>query len=180
MGVILRVLLEKYKQKIQQVTIYNRLEFKSISLTWQKNSSMIREVHCRCSSQSFAGLLMSATWRINSSAWLFSTWLENEKGNKMLRSRFWFDTFKWQNIDLWQPCLHVKEGVRSILTWTNSFHRLKDSRITPKIYKTTRWLTFQGLWEWLSWLWVVRNAMTCRSLIPYPRLRYVSHWKSHS
>ena len=26
-------LLEKYKQKIQQVTIYNRLEFKSISLT---------------------------------------------------------------------------------------------------------------------------------------------------
>ena len=145
MGVILRVLLEKYKQKIQQVTIYNRLEFKSISLTWQKNSSMIREVHCRCSSQSFAGLLMSATWRINSSAWLFSTWLENEKGNKMLRARFWFDTFKWQNIDLWQPCLHVKEGVRSILTWTNSFHRLKDSRITLKIYKTTRWLTFQGL-----------------------------------
>ena len=74
-------LLEKYKQKIQQVTIYNRLEFKSISLTWQKNSSMIREVHCRCSSQSFAGLLMSATWRINSSAWLFSTWLKNKKGN---------------------------------------------------------------------------------------------------
>ena len=33
MGVILRVLLEEYKQKIQQVTIYNRLEFKSISLT---------------------------------------------------------------------------------------------------------------------------------------------------
>ena len=28
MGVILRDLLEKYKQKIQQVRIYNRLEFK--------------------------------------------------------------------------------------------------------------------------------------------------------
>ena len=93
---------------------YNKLGFitgwslKSISLTWQKNSSMIREVHCRCSSQSFAGLLMSATWRINSNAWLFSTWLENEKGNKMLRSRVWFDTFKCKNINLWQPWLRVK------------------------------------------------------------------------